>query len=285
MLRILPQIFKLTMEKMIYIEIGKVVFGILASVLGIFLGLSFAPGLREKFRFLKWSDGAGRLGFFILFVVCTILHFVLGAVQLPVDEECPIALSPEHIDFGSGAAKAIVPFFVRNAGERDLYQIVVKLMLESAALSVTNEDVSVEWVDVPKNIEMPVPVSGDPTLQVLLSYSGMVFPALDSQGREGLRIVINHLGPRESEGFRIMNQSSVPLPVGTHRLIASVVSCTNAPMSTTLDDDGALSIVSPTAGEMDVSVMLRGKVQLRSSGRLSGQPTPLRDVLKAAPEE
>jgi len=178
-----------------------------------------------------------------------------------------IVLSPENIDLGSGAEKAIVPFYVRNTGETDLYQIVIKLLLESTVLSVTNNDIRVDWTDRPHNMEMPLPVSGDPFIQGLVTHHGEVKYGMDAKGRQGLWIIIARLPPHTSAGFLIRNQSFKALPPGAHSLVASIASYTNTPMRTTLGPDGHMtSWYTTSAGEWDLHTMC-GAVVFSTWGR------------------
>lgn len=180
-----------------------------------------------------------------------------------------IVLSSTRIDLGLGTKKTINNFFVRNIGEVDLYQVTVKLQLRSSTLSLTNNDVGVEMIDVPSNAAMPQPISGDPFNQALVASHGMVMPGRDAEKHEALWILIDHLSPKGSTGFRIRNQSFKTLPLGEHCLRASVVFYTNSLPATVMFDDGSSGIIGPLSTSIGMKSMGPGNVKVIASAHVA----------------
>ena len=174
----------------------------------------------------------------------------------------PIVLSTERINLGS---KAIVPFSVRNIGDIDLYQVTIKLLLQSTILSVTNDDIKVEIVDAPKPIEMPQPVSGDPFSQVMVASPALTISGKDLRGRDGLWVIIDHLPPKQAATFRLKNQSFEVLPPGEHCLIASVAFYTNTLPAPHMWPDGSSGFLTPRSDSMGIKSIGPGKMTILSS--------------------
>ncbi len=248
-----------------FVIIGRTVCGIVAAVLGVFIALSFTPGLRKKFLFLRWPDGTGRLWLFLVFVVCTVLYYVLVAFQ---PSSKPIVLSSDRIDLGAGGQRVITPFFVRNRGGIDLYQVVIKLLVESQALSVTNNDIRIDPLEVPATAEIPVPVQGDPFSQGLIAPRGAILPGRDLKGQEGLWLVIERLPPGTAAGFRIRNQSFKTLPPGRHYLSTSVAYFSNQSPSYPVSGDGTPTQWFPRSDLMELGSLGPGNVQVFFTGRV-----------------
>jgi hypothetical protein len=122
--------------------------------------------------------------------IATILGFgndILSLIEhfFP-QKRAPIVLSSPRIDLGSGSKKAINNFSVRNIGEIDLYQVVVKLLLDSTVLSITNDDIRVTMQDVPSTAPIPLRITGDPFRKAIVAHHGMIMPGRDFEGREAL---------------------------------------------------------------------------------------------------
>ena len=181
------------------------------------------------------------------------------------NKEGPVVLSSERIDLGSGTKKAINNFFVRNIGEVDLYQVTIKLLLDSAVLSVTNDDIRVEMINPPSNAEMPIPIYGDPFSQALVASHGMVIPGRDASNREAFWIMVNHLAPKASVGFRIRNQSFKILPTGKHCFLTSVSFFTNTLPASLMFDDGSPGFITPRSDSMGIKSIGPGKGSVMAS--------------------
>jgi len=177
--------------------------------------------------------------------------------RLP-DTANPIVLSAERIDLGTGTQKAMIPFSVRNIGETDLYQVVVKFLIESSVLSATNNDIAIDNLDIPPSTEMPHPVDGSPSLEALTSSLGWMFVGMDFEDRAGIWLIIEHLPPKTCAKFRIRNQSVRNLPTESHRLLASVTFYTNSPPVSSLTDDGALLQLTPLSTSMGLKANPKG---------------------------
>lgn len=202
----------------------------------------------------------------VIIAIMTVVGFWNDIVGLrerlfPLKKE-PVVLSADRIDLRS---KAIIPFSVRNIGDIDLYQVAIKLLLQSAVLSVTNDDIKVEFVDVPKPIETPQPVSGDPFSQVMVASQGVTIPGKDTSGRDGLWVIIDHLPPKQAATFRLKNQSFEVLPPGEHCLIASVAFYTNTLPAPHMWPDGSSGVLSPQLGSMGIKSIGPGKITVLSS--------------------
>lgn len=185
------------------------------------------------------------------------------------NKEQPIVLSSDRIDLGVGTRRAINNFIVRNIGEVDLYEVTIKLVLDSSALSITNDDIRVEMLDHPPTPELPLPVSGDPFHEALVAYHADIIPGRDEANHEALWITIYHLPPKTSAGFRVRNQSFVALPPGAHCLLASVAFFTNALPATFMFADGAPGIISARSDAIGMKSIGPGRGFFIASARLS----------------
>lgn len=214
--------------------------------------------ISKKNRFLKY----------FWFTLFTMIPLVIGfwndtlglrSYYFPKAKDI-IVLSSARIDLGLGTKKTINNFFVRNIGEVDLYQVAVKLQLHSSTLSLTNNDVGVEMIDVPSNSAMPSPISGDPFNQALIAFNGIVMHGRDTTDHEALWLIISHLPPKANAGFRIRNQSFKTLPPGDHYLLTSVSFFTNALPASLMADDGALGLEVPTFAAMGIKSIGPGRM-------------------------
>ncbi len=176
-----------------------------------------------------------------------------------------IVLSSTRIDLGLGTKKTINNFFIRNIGEVDLYQVTVKLQLSSSTLSLTNNDVGVEMIDVPSNAAMPQPISGDPFNQALIAFHGTVMHGRDTTDHEAFWLTISHLPPKANAGFRIRNQSFKTLPPGEHYFLSSVSFFTNAPPASLMLEDGSSGLEFPRFDAMGIRSLGPGTMHMLGS--------------------
>jgi Flp pilus assembly protein TadD len=181
----------------------------------------------------------------------------------------PVVLSSERVNLGSGSRKAVDNFLVRNIGEIDLYQVTIKLTLNSPALSITNDDIWVEMMDHPSNAEMSLPISGDPYNQLLFAQHGFLVPGRDTSGHEALWVVIDHLPPKASAGFRIRNQSFGVLPPGEHFLLASVPFYTNVLPSSYMVGDDSTVVMFPKSDMLGVESIGPGTIKIIASAHIA----------------
>jgi Flp pilus assembly protein TadD len=203
--------------------------------------------------------------FLVTAIVAIALSYVAGLIPVPWKTERPkpqIVLSSDRIDLGSGTKKTINNFSARNIGEVDLYQVTVKLQLNSTTLSVTNDDIQVEMIDVPKNMEMPIPIPGDPLRQVIAADQCSVVPGLDTAHHEALWIIIDHLPPKTPAYFRIKNVSFKTLPPGEHCLLVSVPFYTNTLPANFMFNDGSPGFMTPSSGSIGMKSMGPGKIHV-----------------------
>lgn len=219
-------------------------FPIVASLITLFIGISYSKTARNKYKILKSADGKKH----IYIIIVAFLLITAGIVHLCLVNIPQISVSPKQIDLGKGERKMIGQLNVRNNTNKHLYQILIKMILKSDSLSITNDDIKI--TNLPHDLTMNLRFRVDDKQSVKVSDYVFGIDCLDSSGNKTIFLFIDNLGAQKERSFQIANESKHILSLLNHTLICSFVSATSTPTEIwTEQKPPALGFLLPSLSE------------------------------------
>ncbi len=217
----------------------RIIFPIVASLIVVFISITFSKTARNKYRILKSADGKKHIYFIIIFF----LYMTAGIVHLCLASIPQISVSPAQINLGKGDRKQIGQLHITNNTNDFLYQILVKLILSSDSLSFGDHDIEIRRLPHELRTSIDFPIGSETSVEI----SNHVFYAegIDSKGRQALFLFLDHLPPHRSSSFKVKNNTRRNISESDHMLYCSFYSVSDEPMEISTEDRQAEVVMPP----------------------------------------